>query len=225
MVTTKKGRCHCPLGLPSCPLQERSLPDIRLFPLAEELLPESQYGFRLERSRDNWHGFFSACLLQEKCREQHRHLYTAVFDFIMAQWSQPCYMNNWIENGWIGFRFAKLIWLPWGYQEVRWPIQFLYHFQDGGQFQVVYVCHSHVSEAITLNLLDRISSNLSWRLVTMALTHLGTLTVVWPFVTLTPFRGLERSSNNSCEVFAIITYLWPLIFAMTQWSPILLLDW
>nr|XP_014350459.1 PREDICTED: uncharacterized protein LOC106705466 [Latimeria chalumnae] len=53
-----------------------------LHPLAEELLPESQCGFRPSRSTTDM--IFTARQLQEKCREQHKPLYMAFFDLTKA---------------------------------------------------------------------------------------------------------------------------------------------
>ena len=55
---------------------------IRLQKLAERIYPESQCGFRAERSTIDM--IFSLRQLQEKCREQHMLLYIAVIDLTKA---------------------------------------------------------------------------------------------------------------------------------------------
>ena len=52
---------------------------IRLQKLAEHIYPESQCGFRAERSTIDM--IFSLRQLQEKCREQHMPLYINFIDF------------------------------------------------------------------------------------------------------------------------------------------------
>ncbi|PFX18122.1 LINE-1 retrotransposable element ORF2 protein [Stylophora pistillata] len=54
----------------------------RLFPIAEEVLPESQCGFRPARGTVDM--IFSARQIQEKCREQHKDLYKAFIDLTKA---------------------------------------------------------------------------------------------------------------------------------------------
>ena len=54
----------------------------RLYPLAERVYPESQCGFRTERSTVDM--IFSLRQLQEKCREQQRPLYIAFIDLTKA---------------------------------------------------------------------------------------------------------------------------------------------
>ncbi|KAL2088694.1 hypothetical protein ACEWY4_015593 [Coilia grayii] len=54
----------------------------RLLPLSEEILPESQCGFRPTRGTSDM--IFTARQLQEKCREQHLPLYTAFIDLTKA---------------------------------------------------------------------------------------------------------------------------------------------
>ena len=54
----------------------------RLTPIAEEILPESQCGFRPARGTVDM--IFSARQIQEKCREQHRDLYMAFIDLAKA---------------------------------------------------------------------------------------------------------------------------------------------
>lgn len=54
----------------------------RLDRLAERILPESQCGFRPSRGTTDM--IFSARQLQEKCREQNRHLYMTFFDLSKA---------------------------------------------------------------------------------------------------------------------------------------------
>ena len=55
---------------------------IRLQKLAERIYPESQCGFRAERSTIDM--VFSLRQLQEKCREQHMPLYIALIDLTKA---------------------------------------------------------------------------------------------------------------------------------------------
>ena len=55
---------------------------IRLQKLAERIFPESQCGFRAERSKIDM--IFSLRQLQEKCREQHMPLYIAFIDLTKA---------------------------------------------------------------------------------------------------------------------------------------------
>jgi len=50
--------------------------------VAETVLPESQCGFRRGRSTTDM--IYVARLLQEKCREQHRHLFFAFIDLTKA---------------------------------------------------------------------------------------------------------------------------------------------
>jgi len=54
----------------------------RLSPLAENILPESQYGFRPSRGTTDM--IFTARQLQEKCREQNQPLYMAFIDLTKA---------------------------------------------------------------------------------------------------------------------------------------------
>ncbi|KAL2090150.1 hypothetical protein ACEWY4_014838 [Coilia grayii] len=54
----------------------------RLLPLSEEILPESQCGFRPARGTSDM--IFTARQLQEKCREQHLPLYMAFIDLTKA---------------------------------------------------------------------------------------------------------------------------------------------
>ena len=54
----------------------------RLLPLSEEILPESQCGFRPARGTSDM--IFAARQLQEKCREQHLPLYMAFIDLTKA---------------------------------------------------------------------------------------------------------------------------------------------
>ena len=53
-----------------------------LMHVAETVLPESQCGFRRGRSTTDM--IYVARLLQEKCREQHRHLFFAFIDLTKA---------------------------------------------------------------------------------------------------------------------------------------------
>ncbi len=54
----------------------------RLLPLSEEVLPESQCGFRPSRGTADM--IFTARQLQEKCREQRQPLYMAFIDLTKA---------------------------------------------------------------------------------------------------------------------------------------------
>lgn len=54
----------------------------RIQPLAEEILPESQCGFRPNRGTSDM--IFTARQLQEKCREQNKPLYMAFIDLVKA---------------------------------------------------------------------------------------------------------------------------------------------
>ncbi len=54
----------------------------RLLPLSEEVLPESQCGFRPSRGTADI--IFTARQLQEKCREQRQPLYMAFIDLTKA---------------------------------------------------------------------------------------------------------------------------------------------
>lgn len=54
----------------------------RLVPLAEDCLPETQCGFRPNRSTTDM--IFCARQMQEKCKEQHHHLYMAFIDLVKA---------------------------------------------------------------------------------------------------------------------------------------------
>nr|XP_014354063.1 PREDICTED: RNA-directed DNA polymerase from mobile element jockey-like [Latimeria chalumnae] len=60
----------------------------RLLPLAEEILPESQCGFRPSRGTTDM--IFVAREIQEKCQEQHQELYMAVIDLTKAFDSVNC---------------------------------------------------------------------------------------------------------------------------------------
>ena len=72
----------------------------RLLPLSEDIIPESQCGFRT--SRGTTYMIFVARQIQEKSREQNKDLYMAIIDLIKDFRLQP----------WSSLESSVQIWLP-----------------------------------------------------------------------------------------------------------------